>query len=74
MGLPLSLHSRIAINMTISQQFIILMENYCLSHKPGLPDALIAATAIVCHSPLYTLNTKHFQFIPDIALYQSVTY
>jgi predicted nucleic acid-binding protein len=31
----------------ISTQFITLMENYSLSHKLSIPDALIAATALV---------------------------
>ena len=66
--------SRIALDTMISDTFLTLMETCALSHKLGLPDAIIAATAIVHHLPLYTLNTKHFQFIPEIELYHPVTY
>ena len=66
--------SRVALDPMISEKFLTLMETYSLSHKLGLPDALIAATAIVHHLPLYTLNTKHFQFLPEIELYHPVTY
>lgn len=49
--------------------FIELMNRYALSHKPSIPDLLIAATAIVNHLELFTLNTKDFRFIPEIKLY-----
>ena len=51
-----------------------LMETYSLSHKLTLPDALIAATALVHTLELYTLNAKDFRFIADIQLYQPVSY
>ena len=54
-----------------SDTFLKLMEAYSLSHKLGIPDAIIAATAIIHHLPLYTLNIKHFQFISEVQLYQS---
>ena len=66
--------SRFALDTMISEMFLTLMETYSLSHKLGLPDAIIAATAIVHHLPLYTLNTKHFQFFSEIELYHPVTY
>lgn len=66
--------SRVALDTMISDKFLTLMETHSLSHKLGLPDAMIAATAIVHHIPLYTPNTKHFKFISDIELYQPVTY
>jgi tRNA(fMet)-specific endonuclease VapC len=66
--------SRLALDTTISEKFLTLMETYSLSHKLGLPDAMIAATAIIHRIPLYTLNTKHFKFISEIELYQPVTY
>jgi len=50
------------------------MESYSQSHKLGIPDALIAATAMVHKVELYSLNAKDFQFISDLKLYQSVTY
>lgn len=66
--------SRVALDTMISDKFLMLMETYSLSHKLGLPDAIIAATAMIHHLPLYTLNTKHFQFLPEIELYYPVTY
>ncbi len=53
---------------------IELMETYALSHKLSIPDAIIAATALVHHKELYTRNIKDFRFITDIQLYQTVTY
>jgi len=46
------------------------MEEYSLSHNLSIPDALIAATAMEHMLELYTLNTKDFQFIPDLMLYK----
>jgi predicted nucleic acid-binding protein len=48
-----------------------LIKNYSLSHKLNIPDALIAASAIVTQSKLLTLNIKDFKYIPDIELYVS---
>ena len=54
----------------ISSRFVELMEAYSLSHKLAIPDALIAATALTHHAPLYTLNLKDFRFIPDLVLFE----
>jgi len=45
-----------------------LVENYKLSQNIQIPDAIIAATAIVNKIPLFTYNTKDFKFIPKIEL------
>jgi len=45
------------------------MEEYSLSHKLAIPDALIAATAVVNSISLYTLNTKDFRFIEGLTLH-----
>jgi len=63
--------SCIPIDIGISQQFIQLMETYSLSHKLSIPDAIIAATALVHNMKLYTRNIKDFRFIADIQLYQT---
>jgi tRNA(fMet)-specific endonuclease VapC len=47
------------------------MERYALSHKLTIPDALIAATALVNNVDLYTLNVKDFRFIEGVNLYSS---
>ncbi len=64
----------ISVDGATSQQFIQLMETYSLSHKLSIPDAIIAATALVHKIELYTRNTKDFRFITDIALYETVSY
>lgn len=58
----------INIEADISVRFIQLIENFSLSHKLSLPDALIAATAICRNLPFYTLNIKDFIFIKEIEL------
>ncbi len=59
------------LDTIISVQFIDLMEAYSLSHKLSIPDALIAATALVYGVELYTLNLKDFRFIPGLTLYSA---
>ena len=63
--------SRIPVDVAISDRFLILMQTYSLSHKVSLPDALIAATALVHSMELYTLNTVDFRFIPGLQLFQT---
>jgi len=62
--------STLHINTEISEMAVSLVEQYCLSHKLDIEDALIAATAIYHNIELFTLNTKDFKFIPNIKLYQ----
>jgi predicted nucleic acid-binding protein len=57
------------INPEISTIAVGLIRTYCLSHHLDLPDALIAATAIHYNLEFYTLNVKHFVYIPGIRLY-----
>lgn len=70
----LMLLSHFPVDVSISAVFIELMETYSPSHKLTLPDALIAATALVHNLELYTLNIKDFRFIPGLTLYQPVSY
>lgn len=65
----LNLLPNLPIDNQVSAQFIQLMERYSLSHKLAIPDALIAATALVNNVSLYTLNLKDFRFIEGINLY-----
>jgi predicted nucleic acid-binding protein len=64
----LNKYTTIPINTEISEIFIDLFKALTLSHRPGIADTLIAATALYYHIPLYTYNKKHFQFIPGIQL------
>ena len=66
----LSLLHQIALDISISKEFVRLVEAYSLSHKLSLPDALIASTALVHDFELYTLNVKDFQYISTLKLYQ----
>jgi tRNA(fMet)-specific endonuclease VapC len=65
----LNLLHNLPIDHQISSQFIQLMAQYSLSHKLAIPDALIAATALVNDVELYTINIKDFRFIENIRLY-----
>jgi tRNA(fMet)-specific endonuclease VapC len=58
----------IPINEAITDVFIDLFKTFTLSHRPGIADTLIAATALYYHLPLYTFNKRHFQFVPGIQL------
>ena len=59
----------LVVDRTVSERFIQLMENYALSHKLAIPDAIIAATALVNNLDLYTLNQKDFRFISNLSLH-----
>ena len=66
----LSLLHQIPLDTDTSESFLALLEKYALSHRLSVPDALIAATALSQNIPLYTLNLKDFQFIPDLKLHK----
>lgn len=59
-----------AVDVMVSNKFIELMETYSLSHKLCIPDALIAATALIHNLDLYTLNIKDFRFIKGLNFYE----
>jgi tRNA(fMet)-specific endonuclease VapC len=65
----LNLLYNFSIDNQVCLQFIQLMECYSLSHTLAIPDALIAATAMVNSLDLYTLNIKDFRFIEGISLH-----
>src|ERR1700744_2243667 len=62
----LSKYTTIPINNEISDIFLDLFKSLTLSHRPGIADTLIAATALYYHLPLFTNNKRHFQFIPGL--------
>ena len=47
---------------------IDLMKEYALARRPGIPDLLIAATAMTRGEVLATENLKDFQYIPGLRL------
>ncbi len=61
-------YTLIPLTEPITEIFIDLFKTFTLSHRPSIPDTLIAATALYYNLPLYTLNKRHFQFIPGINL------
>ncbi len=65
----LSMLRQIPLDETVSAVFLSLLGEYATSYKLSLPDALIAATALCSHMPLYTLNLKDFRYIPELQLY-----
>lgn len=58
----------VPININIDRLFTELYKTYAVSHRPGIPDMLIAATSLYYSSIVYTHNKKHFRFIPGIQL------
>lgn len=58
----------LALDQNVAIVFAELFEKYSLSHRPAIPDMLIAATAIHNKASLYTLNIKDFTFIEDLIL------
>ena len=57
------------VSQKISRLAVDLVKQYCLSHKLKLPDAQIAATAILHNAELFTLNRKDFKYIPNLKLF-----
>lgn len=64
----LNSYTNLPITTEISHLFLELFRKYHLSHKPGIPDTLIAATALYYGLPVFTLNKKDFQYFPEIRL------
>ena len=52
----------------ISKIALELMQKYSKSHNLAIPDAFIAATAIVEKLSLFTLNVKDFRYIDALLL------
>ena len=50
----------------IAVQAGLLRRQYRLSHRPALPDMMIAATALAHNATLITLNDKHFPMLSDV--------
>jgi predicted nucleic acid-binding protein len=59
---------RLEINQAILDLATQLQTRYLLSHHLQLPDAIIAACALIYDIPIFTYNRKHFKYIPKIKL------
>lgn len=62
----LKLFNPIKLNEEITDAGLGLLKTYSLSHSLSIPDALIAATALVFDLPLATANLKHFKVIKHL--------
>lgn len=58
----------ISLNEQISDTATYLLKTYRLGHGLLIPDALIAATAIITDTPLASKNQKDYRFIKDLQL------
>ncbi len=61
----------IPINKNIDRLFTGLYKTYAVSHRPGIPDMLIAATSLYYGHAVYTHNKKHFLSYPVFDLYNN---
>jgi predicted nucleic acid-binding protein len=52
----------------VSELSLQLVVDFKLSHSLQIPDAIIAATALVHKIPLFTYNVKDFKYIPMLEL------
>jgi predicted nucleic acid-binding protein len=60
--------SVLSLTHEVTLIFDTLFEKYSLSHRPAVPDMLIAAAALHYRANLYTLNIKDFNFIEGLSL------
>ena len=58
------------VSESISARSLELIERYTKSHGLGLPDSIIASTAIDLKMALFTSNTKDCKFISSLELYK----
>ncbi|NUO81936.1 type II toxin-antitoxin system VapC family toxin [candidate division KSB1 bacterium] len=64
----LAKYSRIPLSPLISQRAFDLIVAYTKSHGLQIPDALIAATALVEALELMSDNDRHFRMIPNLTV------
>ena len=64
----LSRYQILQINEDISALTVELIKTYRLSHGLLMPDAFIAATAIIGNLPLLTKNQSDYRFISQLNL------
>lgn len=58
----------LTVDEVVAQRGGLLRRDFGRSHGVGLPDALLAATALVYDLRLVTLNRKHFPMLENIAV------
>ncbi len=60
------------LNQSITELALQLYENYVLSQGLSIPDAFVAATALIYDLELRTFNLKDFRFIPSLVASDSL--
>lgn len=58
----------INLNRNADKVFSLLIKKYHLSHNIKIADCLIASICLTHDFTLFTLNTKDFQFLPNLKL------
>ncbi len=58
----------VPVDEDVTRMAVDLMERYALSRRPGIPDILIAATAMARAEMLATGNVKDFDYIAGLRL------
>ncbi len=58
----------VSLSEQISDRAIVLLRTYRLSHGLLIPDALIAATALVLSIPFVSKNQRDYRFIEHLNL------
>ncbi len=53
---------------TLSRKAMALVKRYAKSHALDIPDSIIAATALMLDSKLFTYNRKDFRYIDGLSL------
>ena len=56
------------LDRDISSRAMFYVEEFFLSHRLELADALIGATAVHHNEPLLTANDRHYRHLPNIQL------
>ncbi len=56
------------LSTSISVKAVELLSRYRSSHGLMIPDAMIAATALLESEPLVTRNRRHFEFVKDLKM------
>jgi predicted nucleic acid-binding protein len=54
------------VTQNISEHAVVLVEQYALSHNLELADSLIAASTIEYNEVLFSGNSKHYSYIPNM--------
>jgi predicted nucleic acid-binding protein len=59
---------RLETNQTVLDLATQLLIHYSPAYNLQLPNAIIAACALIYDIPMFTYNVKHFKYLPNIKL------